>query len=119
MGGECEILAVGVPDAALADAETWVHVMQDRLTRFDEGSELSRFNASAGRWVEVSEELAALLREHDGEDGVVAGRRFTQARDGVLQERDVAVRRVAGQAEAALGVAQAQRQPRTLFHFCF
>ena len=37
--------------------------MHDRLTRFSESSELSRFNASAGRWVEVSDELAELLRQ--------------------------------------------------------
>ena len=63
MGGECEILAIDLPDARLADAEAWVHAMQDRFTRFEEGSEVSRLNASTGRWVEVSEELAALLRE--------------------------------------------------------
>src|SRR5438874_5171595 len=37
--------------------------MHDRLTRFTPTSELSRFNASAGSWVEVSALLEALLRE--------------------------------------------------------
>ncbi len=37
--------------------------MHARLTRFDPTSELSRFNANAGRWVAVSEVLTALLRE--------------------------------------------------------
>ncbi len=37
--------------------------MHDRLTRFVPTSELSRFNAAAGRWQPVSPELEALLRE--------------------------------------------------------
>lgn len=63
MGGECEILASDLADGRLADAEAWVRVMSDRLTRFRGDSELSHLNASAGRPVEVSEELAALLQE--------------------------------------------------------
>lgn len=63
MGGDCEILAVGVADGALARAEAWVHATSERFTRFREDSELSRFNASAGRPVAVSEELGTLLRE--------------------------------------------------------
>lgn len=63
MGGECEILAIDLPDGRLAEAEAWVHATADRLTRFSPDSELSRFNASPGRWQEVSAELAALLRE--------------------------------------------------------
>lgn len=34
-----------------------------QLTRFSSDSELSRFNASAGRWTDVSPELESLLRE--------------------------------------------------------
>lgn len=41
----------------------WVHAMHGRLTRFEPDSELSLFNASAGRWVAVSDTLGALLRE--------------------------------------------------------
>lgn len=63
MGGECELLRIGTGSGTLAEGEAWVHRVADRLTRFDAGSELSRFNRTTGRWVEVSEELAALLRE--------------------------------------------------------
>jgi thiamine biosynthesis lipoprotein len=49
--------------------------MHDRLTRFTETSELSRFNASAGEWVEVSDLLEAMLREclraYELSDGLV------------------------------------------------
>ena len=63
LGDGCEIYAVGLPAERLAEAEAWVHQMHDRLTRFTADSELSRFNASAGQWVEVSPLLEALLRE--------------------------------------------------------
>ncbi len=63
LGGDCEILAADLPEEALADAEAWVHRMHDRLTRFSQASELSRLNAAAGRWVRVTPDLRALLRE--------------------------------------------------------
>ena len=63
LGGECEIYAIDLPPARLAEGETWVHEMHDRLTRFSPTSELSRFNASAGSWVAVSALLESLLRE--------------------------------------------------------
>ena len=63
LGGECEIYAIDVPPARLAEGEAWVHQMHDRLTRFTSTSELSRFNASAGSWAEVSPLLESLLRE--------------------------------------------------------
>ena len=63
LGGDCEIYAIGLPAARLAEGEAWVHEMHDRLTRFSPASELSRFNASAGSWVAVSPLLEALLRE--------------------------------------------------------
>ena len=63
LGGECEIYAVGLARARLAVAESWVHEMHDRLTRFSPTSELSRFNESAGSWAEVSPLLESLLRE--------------------------------------------------------
>lgn len=62
LGGECELYAVDATEEELARGEAWIHQMHDRLTRFSDTSELSRFNASAGRWVEVSDELAELLR---------------------------------------------------------
>jgi thiamine biosynthesis lipoprotein len=75
LGGECEIYAVGVPATRLADGEAWVHEMHDRLTRFSPDSELSRFNASAGSWADVSPLLESLLREclraHDVSGGLV------------------------------------------------
>jgi thiamine biosynthesis lipoprotein len=63
LGGECEIYAVDVSADRLAVGEAWVHDMHDRLTRFSPTSELSRFNATAGTWAEVSPLLEALLRE--------------------------------------------------------
>jgi thiamine biosynthesis lipoprotein len=63
LGGECELFAIGVDPADLAAAESWIRRMHDRLTRFDPGSEVSRLNASRGRWFAVSPELRALLRE--------------------------------------------------------
>jgi FAD:protein FMN transferase len=63
LGGECEFYAVDLQVERLAEAEAWVHQMQDRLTRFSPTSELSRFNASAGAWAKVTTLLEALLRE--------------------------------------------------------
>ena len=63
LGSECELYAIGTDADALAAAESWTRRMHDRLTRFEPRSEVSRFNASGGRWVAVSLELAALLRE--------------------------------------------------------
>jgi thiamine biosynthesis lipoprotein len=63
LGGECELFGIGVAPDQLADGEAWIRRMHDRLTRFEPSSELSRFNVSAGEWVDVSAELAALLRE--------------------------------------------------------
>jgi thiamine biosynthesis lipoprotein len=73
LGGQCELYAAGPAD--LANVRGWVHAMHDRLTRFSPDSELSRFNGSAGRWVEVSPDLEALLREsllaHETSNGLV------------------------------------------------
>jgi len=63
LGGECEIYAVGLLESRLAEGEAWVHQMHDRLTRFTPTSELSRFNASAGRSTGISPILEGLLRE--------------------------------------------------------
>lgn len=63
LGSTCELLAVGVAGERLEEAADWVRRMHARLTRFEPASELSHFNASAGPWREVSEELEALLRE--------------------------------------------------------
>lgn len=61
LGGACELFTVGPGD--LAGTQAWLNRMDDRLTRFSPDSELSRLNAAAGRWMDVSPELAALLRE--------------------------------------------------------
>jgi thiamine biosynthesis lipoprotein len=63
LGTSCSLFAVGLSRARLIEGEFWVRRMGARLTRFSPDSELSRFNASAGRWVGVGEELEMLLRE--------------------------------------------------------
>ncbi len=60
LGGTCELFAID-PDEPLAEAAEWIHAMHRCLTRFDAASELSRTNAQAGEWVDVSAELHALL----------------------------------------------------------
>jgi thiamine biosynthesis lipoprotein len=63
LGGDCELFSVDDSDNALAEGEAWIHRMHDRFTRFSDTSEVSRFNASAGSWMFISDELRALLRE--------------------------------------------------------
>jgi thiamine biosynthesis lipoprotein len=63
LGTSCGLFAAGHSRARLLEGELWVRRMGARLTRFSPDSELSAFNASAGRWFEVSPELEALLRE--------------------------------------------------------
>jgi thiamine biosynthesis lipoprotein len=63
LGGDCELWAIDADVAALEQARAWVTRMHDRLTRFEPHSEVSRLNASRGRWFAVSPELDALLRE--------------------------------------------------------
>jgi thiamine biosynthesis lipoprotein len=63
LGGECELWGIDVDVATLEQAQVWITRMHDRLTRFEENSELSRLNAARGRWFAVSPELEALLRE--------------------------------------------------------
>jgi thiamine biosynthesis lipoprotein len=61
LGSDCELYALEPHEPLGATAE-WIHSLHARLTRFDPESELSRFNAQAGGWVDVSAELEALLR---------------------------------------------------------
>jgi thiamine biosynthesis lipoprotein len=63
LGGECELYGIGVERSTLEQARAWIARMHDRLTRFEPNSELSRLNASRGRWFAISPELEALLRE--------------------------------------------------------
>ena len=61
LGGDCELFGEGPGD--LATARDWILAMHERLTRFSPDSELSRLNAAAGSWTDVSPELEALLRQ--------------------------------------------------------
>jgi len=64
LGGRCELYSAAASRPTdLAAVRSWVLAMHDRLTRFTPDSELSRFNAGAGRWTDVSPELGALLRQ--------------------------------------------------------
>ncbi len=75
LGGACELFAVDLDAQALAAAESWIRRMHDRLTRFAPSSEVSRLNASRGRWFATSPELEAVLREslraYEVSDGLV------------------------------------------------
>lgn len=63
MGTTCALFAVGQPQSRLIEVESWVRALAARATRFAPESELSTLNARAGAWVEVSSELAAMLRD--------------------------------------------------------
>src|SRR5256885_13734143 len=63
LGTSCSLFAVGLPHERLVEGEAWTRRLGGRLTRFSPDSELSAFNSSAGRWIEISQELEALLRE--------------------------------------------------------
>jgi thiamine biosynthesis lipoprotein len=63
LGTTCCVFAVGRHRGRLLESEFWVRRMGARLTRFAPDSELSLFNSSTGRWVEISAELESLLRE--------------------------------------------------------
>src|SRR5579859_6865923 len=75
MGTSCSLFAAGLSTIELLKAEFWLRALAARLTRFDERSELARFNRSAGAWVPVSAELEALLHEslraHEVSGGLV------------------------------------------------
>jgi len=63
LGTNCSLFAAGLSRGRLLEGEFWVRRLGARLTRFSPDSELSRFNRSGGRWIDVSPELEALLRE--------------------------------------------------------
>jgi FAD:protein FMN transferase len=63
LGTSCGLFAVGRSRDRLLEGEVWTIGLGARLTRFSPDSELSRFNASAGRWLEISADLETLLRE--------------------------------------------------------
>jgi len=61
-GAVCEVLAAGCDLDEVSAAVADVYAFEARLTRFDQRSELSQFNAAAGETVAVSPLLEALLR---------------------------------------------------------
>jgi thiamine biosynthesis lipoprotein len=63
LGTNCSLFAVGLAPGRLLEGECWVRRMGAKLTRFSPDSELSRFNASAGEWRDISPDLELLLRE--------------------------------------------------------
>jgi len=75
LGGECELYGIDVDASSLRQGRDWILLMHDRFTRFEANSELSRLNASGGRWSSVSPDLEAVLRESlrafDISDGLV------------------------------------------------
>src|SRR5438105_11414158 len=62
LGSTCHLMGAGLERDRLEEGAAWVAEMHQRFSRFLPDSELSRFNAEAGRQVEVSAELEALLR---------------------------------------------------------
>lgn len=64
LGGQCELYSLSSDRPSdLAEVRRWIEAMHDRLTRFTSDSELAQLNAAAGKWIAVSPELEALLRE--------------------------------------------------------
>jgi thiamine biosynthesis lipoprotein len=62
LGTSCSLFAIDQPRSGLLQGEFWVRRLGARLTRFSTDSELSKLNASAGRWMPISSEMEALLR---------------------------------------------------------
>jgi thiamine biosynthesis lipoprotein len=62
LGSTCELLALGVGQAALERCEQRVREEEARFTRFVTDSELARLNAGDGRYVPVSPEMFAMLQ---------------------------------------------------------
>ena len=75
MGTACSLFAVDAAPGKLLEGKAWVGRTAALLTRFAPDSDLSRLNASAGRWIEVGGELESVLREalraHDLSKGLV------------------------------------------------
>jgi thiamine biosynthesis lipoprotein len=61
LGTSCAVFAVDQSQGRLLEGEFWVRRLGARLTRFSADSELSKLNASAGLWMDVSEEMESLL----------------------------------------------------------
>jgi thiamine biosynthesis lipoprotein len=63
LGTTCALFAVGQPPGCLIEGEDWVRQLGARFTRFSADSDLSRLNASPGRWIAVGQEMEAMLRD--------------------------------------------------------
>jgi thiamine biosynthesis lipoprotein len=63
LGTSCSLFVDVHSPERLHEGEAWVRHLGARLTRFSPDSEVSRLNAAAGRWCDVSQELEVLLRE--------------------------------------------------------
>lgn len=61
LGSTCELLALGVGQAALERCEQRVREAEARFTRFVKDSELARLNGGDGRYVPVSPEMFTML----------------------------------------------------------
>jgi thiamine biosynthesis lipoprotein len=61
-GSRCEVIVCDEDDAEVSAVVADTYAFERRLTRFDPGSELSRFNAGAGSRVRISALLGELLR---------------------------------------------------------
>ena len=61
LGSCCHLLGVALEQGRLSWGADWVAGMHGRFSRFETHSELSRFNAGAGSWVEVTEEMEGML----------------------------------------------------------
>src|SRR2546423_15115732 len=72
MGTSCSLFAIE-PHESLLEVEAWIDRLAARLTRFDEGSEISQLNAAAGEWMEVSAEVESILRDALGASEMSAG----------------------------------------------
>src|SRR5437879_1340105 len=62
LGTSCSLFAAGQSRGRLVEGEFWVRRVGARLTRFAADSELSRLNACAGHWMEISDELGSVLK---------------------------------------------------------
>src|SRR2546423_10505083 len=62
MGTSCSLFAIE-PHESLLEVEAWIGRLAARLTRFDEGGEISQLNAAAGDWMEVSADVGSILRD--------------------------------------------------------
>jgi FAD:protein FMN transferase len=62
LGTNCSLFAAGQSRGRLVEGEFWVRRLGARFTRFTSDSELSRLNASAGRWMDISPDLESILR---------------------------------------------------------